>query len=306
MAHFESSGIPEDQIENHDEFSAIINSLQCCVCLDVVKAPVECSTCESLYCGDCWEMMERAGKKCAMGCTTPIVKANSFVYSILEKLRITCGNCEKTGLSYSQYVKHIELCSLSSKFSKLEELEEVLNNKREEIQKLKTKLSELKNNTYQSVSQIMPGYSKEELKKRLITKRLNVNQKMELYSATVDGRINDFKNLVLNKGYPILEEVSAKDYSWTSLHYAMHYGKWEIIKFILDYMNQKGELLNTMKLESNDKRCPLACLLKSNSLKYEIKKNILINLVNSYNLEFSPEIVKELKNRNLDFILRRK
>jgi hypothetical protein len=57
-----------------------------------------------------------------MGCTTPIVKANSFVYSILEKLRITCGNCEKTGLSYSQYVKHIELCSLSSKFRSLTSL----------------------------------------------------------------------------------------------------------------------------------------------------------------------------------------
>ena len=106
MPSFQGSGISEDQIENYQEYQEILKSLNCCICLDIVKNPVECSTCESLYCDECWNLMKISGKKCVINCTTPVIKANSFVYNILDKLIIRCDYCGKGGISYSKYIKH--------------------------------------------------------------------------------------------------------------------------------------------------------------------------------------------------------
>lgn len=63
-------------------------------------------------------------------------------------------------------------------------------------------------------------------------------QKLELYNAVVEGRLNDFKSLITNKKYPILEEVSVKNCFWTSLHSAMYLGKIDIVYFILDTLKE--------------------------------------------------------------------
>ena len=95
---------------------------------------------------------------------------------------------------------------------------------------------------------------------------------MILYQHTVKGDLNEFKKLI-DKGYPLLEEVSAANYYWTPLHYAMHYGKMEIAFFILDILTQQGKYNMAMELESNDKRTPVLCLLKKR-IFYEISSEI--------------------------------
>ena len=37
MPTFQGSGINEDQIENFSEYEEILNSLNCCICLEIVK-----------------------------------------------------------------------------------------------------------------------------------------------------------------------------------------------------------------------------------------------------------------------------
>ena len=60
---------------------------------------------------------------------------------------------------------------------------------------------------------------------------------MILYQAAVKGELSDFKKLI-DKNYPLLEEVSAANFFWTPLHYAMHYGKMEIAFYILDILKK--------------------------------------------------------------------
>lgn len=84
--------------------------------------------------------------------------------------------------------------------------------KDEEIAKLKLDIERLKNNSYKLEN--VKKYSQDELRNELITNKLDVNSKMILYQQTVRGDLNEFKKLI-DKGFPILEEVSAAKYYWT-------------------------------------------------------------------------------------------
>lgn len=307
MPSFQGSGISEDQIENYQEYQEILKSLNCCICLDIVKNPVECSTCESLYCDECWNLMKISGKKCVINCTTPVIKANSFVYNILDKLIIRCDYCGKGGISYSKYIKHSESCSMLKKYGTVDELSKILQEKTKKIASLKKELDDIKNNNLEAKSYVIinPRLTKEQLRQKYITVNLNLNQKMELYSAAVEGRLNDFRRLVFDKHYPPLEEVSARSYYWTPLHYALHYGKWEVASFIFDFYQKRDELDNIMRLESSDNRCPILCLLKSNALQYEQKGIILEKILEKYKFEITPEVLKELRNRNFEYLLKK-
>ena len=302
---FEGSGIPDDDIENYAEYAAVIDSVKCCICLDVVKNPVECSGCESLYCEECWNMWRTKGNKCANRCSNDVVKANSFVFQILEKLRIRCNNCGKGGISYSKYLLHNDRCILGNKLGKLEELRNIINERNQKLMQLQKELEDLKNNNETAKSYvIVERLSKEQLRQKFVTFSLSVQQKMDLYQATIEGRLKEFRRLVEEKHFPMLEEVSAHNYFWTPLHYAMHYGKWDIIEYILDAKNKEGQLENVMRLQSNDNRCPLMCLIKSNALGIEDKKKILEKCLTRYKFEISPEVMRELRNRNMEGIVK--
>ena len=124
---------------------------------------------------------------------------------------------------------------------------------------------------------------------------------MILYQNTVKGDLNEFKKLI-DRGFPLLEEVSAANYYWTPLHYAMHYGKMEIAFFILDILTKQGKYNMAMELESNDKRTPVLCLLKSNALSLSDKKEYFTKLVQRYKIYCDERTLREIKNRNLDDI----
>jgi hypothetical protein len=302
MPTFQGSGINEDQIENYEENQEMLKSLTCCICLDIVKNPVECSKCESLYCEECWKLMEISGKDCVLHCKKPIIKANKFVYQILEKLKIKCENCNEGDISYSKYILHEQSCMLSKKFGSISELEKVVKEKNLEIAELEKKKKMLQNNNLEA--KIETKYSKEELRKMLITNNLDINEKMALYSYAVEGNLAEFKKCIEERGYPILEEVSAKTFYWTPLHYAMHYGKVEIIIYIMKFLEKKGMLENAMKLESNDNRDPLSCLLKSNAIQNQVKRSTLQAILKqNFQFTISNEVKREIRNRNLEDLL---
>ncbi|MCQ2818679.1 MAG: hypothetical protein MJ252_15540 [archaeon] len=294
---FEACGIQEEDIENFSEYEDVLTSFNCTICLGIVKDPVVCPECEGLYCSGCWKMLKIGGKGCSL-CkrSTDMVKANKFIYDVLNKLRIKCPNCEKGGIPYSTFLLHEELCIINNKYGDIEELKKILSEKKKELTEVKTNVA----------NQRAPMLSRDEIRKRLVTSVLDTTQKMTLYKAAIQGRLFDFKDLVENKHFPILEEVSAHSYYWTPLHYAMHYGKEEIIFYILDTMEAKGELNYVMNLQSDDNRCPIKCLLKSNSVPNDVKIKIIQKIFDKYEFDISKELVQELKNRNLENLIKKK
>jgi ankyrin repeat protein len=139
----------------------------------------------------------------------------------------------------------------------------------------------------------------------LITYDLSIDQKMELYYTCTEGRLDDFRNLVIKKKYSILEEISYKNYYWTPLHYAMHYGQFEIIKFILDHLKDQNIIEPALRLQSSDGRCPILCLLKSNHLSDSRKEELFEKLLKNYYFSITKEIKREALTRGFEKTLKR-
>ena len=299
---FVESGINEEYIENYDSFSEnILASLECPICAGIVNNPYECKNCQTIYCQECWKQLEISNKGCVMRCKNPKVeKANKFVFGLLEKFLLKCPLCQTGSLNYQKFLQHFGCCIIANKYGTIEELTKLEKEKDEEIEKLKHDIEKLKTNSYQ----IETKYTQEELRKELITSKLDVNSKMILYQAAVKGELNDFKKLI-DRGYPLLEEVSAANFYWTPLHYAMHYGKMEITFYILDLLKQQGKYRMAMELESNDKRTPVLCLLKSNALSLSDKKEYFTRLIQRYDINPDERTIREIKNRNLEDIYKK-
>ena len=300
---FVEGGINEEFIENIGEFPEnVLQSLECCICIELVKEPVECKGCQSIYCKECWEQLKIAGKGCVMRCTKPVEKANKFLFEILKKLKLKCPICEEGGLSYPKFLLHYDCCVIAKKYGTIEELTKLEKEKDEEIERLKQDIIKIKSNTFVAEAEIK--FDQDEIRKELITNNLDVNSKMVLYQTAVKGDVNEFRKLI-NKGYSMLEEVSAKNFFWTPLHYAMHYGKMEIAFYILEELKKKGLYNKAMSLESNDKRTPVLCLLKSNALSSGNKADCFRRLVERYPIIVNEQVLKEIRNRNLEEIYKR-
>ena len=298
---FNEGGINEDYIENYGEFSEnLLMSLECPICACIVNNPVECKKCQTIYCQECWKQLEISNKGCVMRCTKPIIeKANKFVFGLLDKFLLTCPLCHEHGLSYKKFLLHYDCCIIANKYGTIEELTKIEKEKDEEIEKLKQDIEKLKSNSYKIENEVK--FSQDEIRKELITNKLDVNSKMILYQAAVKGDLGEFKRLI-SKGFPMLEEVSAANYYWTPLHYAMHYGKMEIAFYILDKLKEQGKYRMGMALESNDNRTPVLCLLKSNALSLSDKREYFTRLVQNYQIFCDDRTYKEIKNRNLEGI----
>ena len=130
---------------------------------------------------------------------------------------------------------------------------------------------------------------------------LTLEQKMKFYNSVINGNLEEFKNYLNGSGnfgkpFDIFEEVSAPGYKWTVFHYAMHYGKWDIIKYIIEHLNSLYLLEKALKMKSKDNRCPLLCLLKSNALKNEQKKIIFLDILNNFDIPISDEVKEDFYN----------
>lgn len=305
-----SGGIKISQIENHNLYEEIIKDMLCCICLDVVCKPQECLICQTIICEDCLQILTIAGKSCMTPkCEGKLQKANKFVREILSNLRIKCTRCKKGGLSYPDYISHLDKCEIYQNGEKIKLLK-IIKEKDDKCYELQKDIENLKkaNELMTPVIKKDPyiHLSKEALRNTLISFNLAVPNKMELYNSCVEGRLDDFKNLILNKKYSILEEVSAHNYYWTPFHYSMHYGQWEIIKFCCEYLRNSSKFEAALRIESNDGRCPILCLLRSNSLNLEKKTDVFNKFLAMYPyVQLSNEVKKEIKARGLENIVKK-
>ena len=297
LANGRICGIDKKFISNYDEYKLLLDEMICPICLKVLLDPIECNECQAIICDNCYFILKSAEKNCFNeGCKGTYIKANKFVREILSNLSIKCHGCMKDNIKYIDYLSHIKTCEgyLSSPI--LKKLISI-NQKTEEIEKLKKEKEKLVKETRQKIT-----LSDQELRNRYLTNTLHNNDKMNFYQSVIDGNLDAYKRYILGtygEKYNIFEEVSAPGYGWTTFHYAMHYARWNIIKFIFEYLMQTNKLEIGLRLKSKDGRCPLLCLLKSNALKPDVKKDTFTKIITNFVIPVSDEVKKELNNRNL-------
>ena len=81
---------------------------------------------------------------------------------------------------------------------------------------------------------------------RNLTKKHSIREKMELYTSSTKGKLEDLKD-ALCKEYSITEEISKCGYYWTILHYASHYGHYDILIYLIEILDDhpnKYEIYN--------------------------------------------------------------
>ena len=297
LANGRICGIDKKFISNYDEYKLLLDEMICPICLKVLLDPIECNECQAIICDNCYFILKSAEKNCFNeGCKGTYIKANKFVREILSNLSIKCHGCMKDNIKYIDYLNHIKTCEgyLSSPI--LKKLISI-NQKTEEIEKLKKEKEKLVKETRQKIT-----LSDQELRNRYLTNTLQNNDKMNFYQSVIDGNLDAYKRYILGtygEKYNIFEEVSAPGYGWTTFHYAMHYARWNIIKFIFEYLMQTNKLEIGLRLKSKDGRCPLLCLLKSNALKPDIKRDTFNKIITNFVIPVSDEVKKELNNRNM-------
>ena len=87
-----------------------------------------------------------------------------------------------------------------------------------------------------------PPYSielAEERRERLLTKKHTIAEKMQLYNCSTQGKVEELRSLLTEKGYSVSEEVSKEGHYWTVLHYASHYGHLKVLEYLMDYIKDK-------------------------------------------------------------------
>lgn len=291
-------GIDKKFISNYDEYKLLLDEMICPICLKVLLSPIECNECEAIICDNCYFILKSADKNCFNeGCKGTYNKANKFVREILSNLNIKCYGCNKDNIRYNDYLEHIKTCEGYLSNPILKKLV-MINQKTEEIEKLKKEkellLKEAKKRNM---------LSDQELRIKFLTNKLSAENKMVFYQAVIEGNVAAYKKYILGtygKAYNIFEEVSAPGYGWTTFHYAMHYAKWEVIKFIIEYLQSINKLEVGFRLKSKDGRCPLLCLLKSNAIKPEVKRETFDKIISNFTIPVSEEVIKELNNRGLN------
>ena len=145
------------------------------------------------------------------------------------------------------------------------------------------------------------------LRQKYISKELENHEKYKFYNFIFKGDLEGFKECLkgkYGKEYNIFEEISEEGYFWTPLHYAMQYGKWNIIKFIIEYLKSNYLIEVGFRLKSKDNRCPLLCLLKSQNIKKkEDKKDIFEKIIINFTIPVSDEVKRELKKIGFEDLL---
>jgi hypothetical protein len=280
-----------------------LDSFTCCVCLNLAYNPIECTQCEVIVCTSCYDFNKANGMNCVTKkCIGMYKKINRHAREILSSLTINCKQCGE--LKYSEYYKHINNCISDNRYPKAV-LNQELKHKSDrlaflekEFKMLNTKLVNFKRSNVTQLSKLPV----EQLRETIMTYDLPLKKKNHIYNSVMQGDVKEVMKLFYVNNLPILEEISKKGNYWTALHYAMHYGQYEIICLILNKLLQDGILSLAMKLESSDGRCPLMCLLKSNFLDKNTKYELLEKLLIKFNLNLSVKVKSEVKKKGFEHL----
>ena len=61
---------------------------------------------------------------------------------------------------------------------------------------------------------------------------------MELYTSSTKGKLDELREVLENpsKKFSVTEEISKSGYYWTVLHYASHYGHYDVLLYLIEFL----------------------------------------------------------------------
>jgi len=140
-----------------------------------------------------------------------------------------------------------------------------------------------------------------------------IKEKMELYTSSTKGKIEDLK-LVLEdkeKAYSVTEEISKSGYYWTVLHYASHYGHYDILIYLIEFLQNHPDKYEIFNMQTTEGKTPLFCAVLSGDIKQLSDKQRIIKLwfdTNCVDLSLRKQSGEDLlqlakKNKLYEFIV---
>jgi len=125
-----------------------------------------------------------------------------------------------------------------------------------------------------------PDYNKElatERRNRYLTLNHSIKEKMELYTSSTKGKLEDLKNVLENstKKYSVTEEISKSGYYWTVFHYASHYGHYDILAYLIEHLDNNADRYEIFNMQTTEGKTPLFCAILSGDIKVPEKQKII-------------------------------
>lgn len=110
-----------------------------------------------------------------------------------------------------------------------------------------------------------------------MTMKHSIKEKMELYTSSTKGRLEDLKDVLTNenKQYSVTEEISKSGYYWTVLHYSSHYGHFDILNFLIEYLDDHPDKYDIFNMQTTEGKTPLFCAVLSGDIKIPEKQRII-------------------------------
>lgn len=104
-------GISQELVtENHKN---LCTELICSICLEIVRSPKLCKTCQNLFCNECLTQQLSKSKFCPNRCIFKDQEVNLIFKKLLFKIELKCyyckNGCNETIL-YENFDKHVENC----------------------------------------------------------------------------------------------------------------------------------------------------------------------------------------------------
>ena len=100
---------------------------------------------------------------------------------------------------------------------------------------------------------------------------------MELYTSSTKGKLEELKDALENpeKKFSITEEISKSGYYWTVLHYASQYGHYEVLIFLIEFLEDHPDKFDIFNMQTTEGKTPLFCAVLSGDIKLSDKQRII-------------------------------
>jgi ankyrin repeat protein len=77
------------------------------------------------------------------------------------------------------------------------------------------------------------------------------------------------------KSYSVTEEISKSGYYWTVLHYASHYGHYEVLNFLIEFLEDHPRKMDIFNMQTTEGKTPLFCAILSGDIQIPVKQRII-------------------------------
>ena len=150
--------LDKSDIINIEECKAIENCIICTICSGVVIDPLQCRSCENVFCRSCIEEWKKKSNTCPYKCQDFTLKENKIFNSIIANLKFKCSNGCDEAIPYLELSEHYQnKCAKLDYYPKYKALLDEYKKLKEEYEKLGTKTISVKDEKFPKIlnSQIL-------------------------------------------------------------------------------------------------------------------------------------------------------